>query len=53
MEIDLTKAQYDEMEILANAMTVVKLRTSGDGELEVNGTKVEWEDDEVKFTLSD
>jgi hypothetical protein len=54
MEITLTTAQYAEMETLASLMAMARVqRASSTGELHIDETKIEWDSNEVKFTLTD
>jgi hypothetical protein len=54
MEITLTAAQYEEKETLASLMAMARIkRPSSAGELNIDETKIEWEEGEVKFTLTD
>ncbi len=52
MEITLTPAQWEELKVLAHALTNVQNQGSASGEMTIDSTKVEYTADEVKFTVS-
>jgi len=54
MEITLTAAQYEEMRALTSSMATARIqRPSSIGEFQIDDTKIEWDSEQVKFTLSD
>ena len=53
MEITVTPTQSDELKILIHALTNVQNQGSTSGEVTIGSTKVEYDTDEVKFTISD
>ncbi len=53
MEITLTKAQFDELQNLILASQAVQSQASTTSfDMQLNGTKIEYASDEVKFTLT-
>ena len=54
MLITLTDAQFDELRVLVDAISAAKTITNtSSGEVVSGTTKVEWETNEVKFTVTD
>lgn len=54
MEIVLTVAQYEELQNLVLAsQDVLSQASTTSFEVQVNGTKIEYGSEEVKFTLSE
>ena len=52
MEVELTPAQYEELRVLVGALTNVQNQGSVSGEITIGSTKVEYNAEEVKFTIS-
>jgi hypothetical protein len=54
MEITLSPDQLEEMNRLISSMAVAKSQSSNSpGEIHINSTKIEWDSEETKITISD